>query len=179
MALFCVVSAKSGSFRAHCVKVHVRYLISWWVLVHYGRMLLFKAKFHYAIWFEAGRRPAVSWNLAYHLDGQTHRRAWPQYILRRLRLTQTVTSTPPYTTKTSQWRGSDISVPPRLLSWPLLSLDKLARRVLAHDSTLFTVHTSQHHLQLQQQQLWDGSRDDDHQWIQRREAVTRRQYSMS
>jgi len=32
---------------------------------------LFKAKFHYAILVsdrsEAGRRPAVSWNLAYHL----------------------------------------------------------------------------------------------------------------
>ena len=27
MALFCVISANSGSFRAHCVKVHVRYLI--------------------------------------------------------------------------------------------------------------------------------------------------------
>ena len=33
MALFCVISANSGSFLAHCVKVHVRYLISWWVLV--------------------------------------------------------------------------------------------------------------------------------------------------
>ena len=33
MALLCVISANSGSFRAHCVKVHVRYLISWWVLV--------------------------------------------------------------------------------------------------------------------------------------------------
>jgi len=33
MALFCVISANSGSFRAHCVKVHVRYLIFWWVLV--------------------------------------------------------------------------------------------------------------------------------------------------
>jgi len=33
MALFCVVSANSGIFRAHCVKVHVRYLIYWWVLV--------------------------------------------------------------------------------------------------------------------------------------------------
>jgi len=33
MVLFCVISANSGSFRAHCVKVHVRYLISWWVLV--------------------------------------------------------------------------------------------------------------------------------------------------
>ena len=33
MALFCVISANSGSFRAHCVKVHVRYLICWWVLV--------------------------------------------------------------------------------------------------------------------------------------------------
>jgi len=33
MALFCVVSANSGSFRAHCVKVHVRYLIYWWFLV--------------------------------------------------------------------------------------------------------------------------------------------------
>jgi len=33
MALFCVISANSGSFRAHCVNVHVRYLISWWVLV--------------------------------------------------------------------------------------------------------------------------------------------------
>jgi len=30
---FCVISANSGSFRAHCLKVHVRYLISWWVLV--------------------------------------------------------------------------------------------------------------------------------------------------
>jgi len=30
-------------------------------------MLTVKAKFHYAIWFEAGRRPAASWNLAYHL----------------------------------------------------------------------------------------------------------------
>ena len=28
-----VISANSGSFRAHCVKVHVRYLISWWVVV--------------------------------------------------------------------------------------------------------------------------------------------------
>jgi len=27
MALFCVISANSGSFRTHCVKVHVRYLI--------------------------------------------------------------------------------------------------------------------------------------------------------
>ena len=34
MALFCVISANSGSFRAHCIKVHVRYLISWWVLVY-------------------------------------------------------------------------------------------------------------------------------------------------
>jgi len=33
MALFCVISANSGSFRAHCVKVHDRYLISWWVLL--------------------------------------------------------------------------------------------------------------------------------------------------
>jgi len=33
MALFCINSANSGSFRAHCVKVFVRYLISWWVLV--------------------------------------------------------------------------------------------------------------------------------------------------
>jgi len=31
--VFCVISANSGRFRAHCVKVHVRYLISWWVLV--------------------------------------------------------------------------------------------------------------------------------------------------
>jgi len=31
------------------------------------KMLTVKAKFHYAIWFEAGRRPAASWNLAYHL----------------------------------------------------------------------------------------------------------------
>jgi len=35
MALFCVISENSGSFRAHCVKVHVRYLICWWVLVSY------------------------------------------------------------------------------------------------------------------------------------------------
>ena len=33
MALFCVISANSGTFRAYCVKVHVRYLICWWVLV--------------------------------------------------------------------------------------------------------------------------------------------------
>ena len=33
IALFCFVSANSGIFRAHCVKVHVRYLIYWWVLV--------------------------------------------------------------------------------------------------------------------------------------------------
>jgi len=26
-----------------------------------------KANFHYAAWFEAGRRPAESWNLAYRL----------------------------------------------------------------------------------------------------------------
>ena len=31
--LVCVISANSGSFRAHCVKVNVRYLISSWVLV--------------------------------------------------------------------------------------------------------------------------------------------------
>jgi len=37
MALFCVISANSGSFRAQCVEVHVRYLISWWVLVIFGR----------------------------------------------------------------------------------------------------------------------------------------------
>jgi len=40
MALFCVISANSGSFWAHCVKVHVRYLISWWVLVTYLRWLI-------------------------------------------------------------------------------------------------------------------------------------------
>ena len=39
MALFCVISANSGSFRAHCVNVHVRYLISWWVLVSSGENL--------------------------------------------------------------------------------------------------------------------------------------------
>jgi len=33
MALFCDVSANSCSFQVHCVKVHVHYLISWWVLV--------------------------------------------------------------------------------------------------------------------------------------------------
>jgi len=33
MALFCIISANLGSFRAHGLKVHVRYLISWWVLV--------------------------------------------------------------------------------------------------------------------------------------------------
>jgi len=33
MAVILRISANSGSFRAHCVKVHVRYLISWWVLV--------------------------------------------------------------------------------------------------------------------------------------------------
>jgi len=38
MALFCVISANSGSFRAHSVKVHVRYLISWWVIVCYTWM---------------------------------------------------------------------------------------------------------------------------------------------
>jgi len=31
--VICVISANSGGFRAHCVKAHVRYLISWWVLV--------------------------------------------------------------------------------------------------------------------------------------------------
>jgi len=36
MTLFCVISANSGSFWAHCVKTHVRYLISWWVLVITG-----------------------------------------------------------------------------------------------------------------------------------------------
>jgi len=43
MALFCVISTNSSSFRAHCVKVHVRYLISWWVLVctAHGRMSLY------------------------------------------------------------------------------------------------------------------------------------------
>jgi len=29
-----IISANSGSFRVHSVKVHVRYLISWWVLVN-------------------------------------------------------------------------------------------------------------------------------------------------
>ena len=28
-----VILANLSSFRAHCIKVHVRYLISWWVLV--------------------------------------------------------------------------------------------------------------------------------------------------
>jgi len=30
MALFGVISSNPGSFRVHSVKVHVRYLISWW-----------------------------------------------------------------------------------------------------------------------------------------------------
>ena len=38
-ALFCVISVNSGSFRAHYVKVHVRYLISWWVLVSCASLL--------------------------------------------------------------------------------------------------------------------------------------------
>ena len=33
MALFCVISANSVAFGEHCIKVHVRRLISWWVLV--------------------------------------------------------------------------------------------------------------------------------------------------
>jgi len=33
MAVILRYLANSGSFRAHCIKVHVRYLISWWVLV--------------------------------------------------------------------------------------------------------------------------------------------------
>jgi len=49
MALFCVISANSGSFRAHCVKVHVRYLISWWVLVHLGSVT--------ARHYSSGRQP--------------------------------------------------------------------------------------------------------------------------
>jgi len=28
MALFCIIAANSGTFRAYCVKVHVQYLIS-------------------------------------------------------------------------------------------------------------------------------------------------------
>jgi len=39
MSLFCVSSVNSGSFRAHCVKVHVRYLISWWVLVSWVNII--------------------------------------------------------------------------------------------------------------------------------------------
>jgi len=38
MSLFCVISANSGSFRAHCIKVHVHYLIYWWVLVTYATL---------------------------------------------------------------------------------------------------------------------------------------------
>jgi len=34
IALFCVISANSGGIRAHCVKIHVPYLISWWVIVY-------------------------------------------------------------------------------------------------------------------------------------------------
>jgi len=52
MALFCVISANSGSFRAHCVKVHVRYLISWWVLVTLCSELcrvLFFALWHFCL----------------------------------------------------------------------------------------------------------------------------------
>ena len=33
--IFRFFSANSGIFRAHCVKVHVRYLVSWWVLVRF------------------------------------------------------------------------------------------------------------------------------------------------
>ena len=44
MALFCVISANSASFRAHCVNVHVRYLISWWVLVLSLTVRRYKAK---------------------------------------------------------------------------------------------------------------------------------------
>jgi len=39
MALFCVISADSGTFWEYCVKVRVRYLISWWVLVHIANLL--------------------------------------------------------------------------------------------------------------------------------------------
>ena len=35
MAVILLISANSGTFRAYCVKVHVRYLICWWVLVCY------------------------------------------------------------------------------------------------------------------------------------------------
>jgi len=36
MVLFCVISANLVAFGAHCVKVHVHCLISWWVLVTIG-----------------------------------------------------------------------------------------------------------------------------------------------
>jgi len=39
MALFSVISANWDSFRAQCAKVHVRYLISWWVLVIWCKWL--------------------------------------------------------------------------------------------------------------------------------------------
>jgi len=52
MALFCDVSANSCSFQVHCVKVHVHYLISWWVLVltYYCSKLL---KLCYILFFTA------------------------------------------------------------------------------------------------------------------------------
>ena len=39
MALFSVISANWDSVRAQCAKVHVRYLISWWVLVIWCKWL--------------------------------------------------------------------------------------------------------------------------------------------
>ena len=50
MALFFVISANSGSFRAHCIKVHVRDLMSWCVLV------LVDNAYHCIIYLFLGRR---------------------------------------------------------------------------------------------------------------------------
>jgi len=50
-----VISANSGIFRAHCIKVHVRYLISWWVLVV---TVVYGGGGHWLVWMEwrpAGR----------------------------------------------------------------------------------------------------------------------------
>jgi len=48
--------------------VDTRYCVSQPVVSRRRNAGWLEAKFHYAIWsLEAGRRPAASWNLAYHL----------------------------------------------------------------------------------------------------------------
>ena len=87
MALFCVISANSGSFRVHCVKVHVRYVLSPVCLsvclsvarARYSGGCNFRHKYFYGIWY-VGHPLTSTNNFTEIVPGEPLRRGFKQNI---------------------------------------------------------------------------------------------------